>query len=51
MTRRFQTPVVDLEEGGGASDCLKQACEHVREGYRYIVDIDLAKIFDEVNHD
>ncbi len=30
---------------------MEQASAHVKEGYRYIIDIDLAKFFDEVNHD
>lgn len=40
-----------FRKGKGTRPCLEQACTYVREGYRYIVDIDLAKFFDEVNHD
>ena len=40
-----------FRRGKGSSPCLDQACAYVKEGYRYIVDIDLAKFFDEVNHD
>lgn len=40
-----------FRKGKGTRPCLKQASIYVREGYRYIVDIDLAKFFDEVNHD
>lgn len=40
-----------FRKGKGTRACLRQACEYVREGRRYIVDIDLAKFFDEVNHD
>lgn len=40
-----------FRKGKGTKPCLEQACEYVKEGYRYIVDIDLAKFFDEVNHD
>ena len=35
----------------GAHQCLSQASEYVKSGYRHIVDIDLSKFFDEVNHD
>jgi RNA-directed DNA polymerase len=34
-----------------AHDALKQAKEYVADGYNYVVDIDLEKFFDRVNHD
>ena len=34
-----------------AHDALKCAKTYVQDGYRYIVDIDLEKFFDQVNHD
>ncbi|MEE9609614.1 MAG: reverse transcriptase domain-containing protein, partial [Desulfatiglandales bacterium] len=34
-----------------ARDAMVKYREHVREGLRYVVDIDLAKFFDRVNHD
>jgi len=40
-----------FRKGKGTRPCLRQACTYVREGYRYIVDIDIANFFDEVNHD
>lgn len=40
-----------FRKGKGTVPCLDQACAYVRAGNRYIVDIDLAKFFDEVNHD
>ncbi|UZO80206.1 group II intron reverse transcriptase/maturase [Aquimarina sp. ERC-38] len=40
-----------FRKGKGTESCLQQACSYVKEGYRYIVDIDLASFFDEVNHD
>lgn len=40
-----------FRKGKGTRPCLRQACTYVRAGYRYIVDIDLAQFFDEVNHD
>lgn len=35
----------------GTHSCLERASFIVESGYSYIVDIDLAKFFDEVNHD
>lgn len=35
----------------GSHDAVKAAREHVEAGYRYVVDIDLEKFFDRVNHD
>lgn len=40
-----------FRRGKGTRACLAQASTYVKGGYRYIVDIDLAKFFDEVNHD
>ena len=37
--------------GRGAHDALERAREHVAAGYRWVVDMDLAKFFDRVNHD
>jgi len=37
--------------GRSAHDALKCAKTYVQEGYRHIVDIDLEKFFDQVNHD
>lgn len=34
-----------------AHQALKQAEEYVNKGYRYVVDLDLEKFFDRVNHD
>lgn len=34
-----------------AHQALKQACEYVREGRSIVVDLDLEKFFDRVNHD
>ena len=35
----------------GSHDAVKAAREHVEAGYRFVVDIDLEKFFDRVNHD
>jgi len=37
--------------GRKAHQAVKQAQEYLRQGYRYVVDIDLEKFFDRVNHD
>ncbi|MBK6995617.1 MAG: hypothetical protein IPH31_12070 [Lewinellaceae bacterium] len=36
---------------GVAHDALVKATEHLNSGLRYIVEIDLEKFFDRVNHD
>lgn len=54
------TPILDplfseasfgFRPGRGAHDALKLASEYVTEGYVYVVDMDLEKFFDRVNHD
>ena len=37
--------------GRSAHNAVKQAREYVREGRRWVVDLDLEKFFDRVNHD
>ena len=37
--------------GRSAHDAVKQAREYVREGRRWVVDLDLEQFFDRVNHD
>jgi len=37
--------------GRGAHDALRQAREYVTDGYEIVVDLDLEKFFDRVNHD
>jgi RNA-directed DNA polymerase len=39
-----------FRRGRSAHQALHQAAEYVKVGKRYVVDIDLAKFFDEVNH-
>jgi RNA-directed DNA polymerase len=34
-----------------AHQALRAACEHVKAGYVYVVDLDIEKFFDRVNHD
>lgn len=54
------TPVFDPEfskwsygfrPGRGTHDAILQAKRHVQAGHRWVVDVDLAKFFDRVNHD
>ena len=37
--------------GRSAHDAMKQAQKYVRDGYDWVVDIDLERFFDRVNHD
>jgi group II intron reverse transcriptase/maturase len=37
--------------GKGAHDAIRAARDYIRAGYEYVVDIDLEKFFDRVNHD
>lgn len=39
-----------FRSGRSAHQALHQAAEYVKSGKRYVVDIDMAKFFDEVNH-
>lgn len=54
------TPIFDPEfsdssygfrKGRSARGAMLKAREHVKDGYRHVVDMDLAKFFDRVNHD
>jgi RNA-directed DNA polymerase len=40
-----------FRRGRSAQDAVKQAREYVRQGRRWVVDLDLEKFFDRVNHD
>lgn len=48
--RIFSRHSYGFRRGKGCHACIKQAGKYVKQGYRHIVDIDLAKFFDEVNH-
>ena len=54
------TPIFDPEfsphsygfrPGYSAHDAVKQAQSYIAQGYRWVVDMDLAQFFDRVNHD
>ena len=47
----FSNSSYGFRPGHSAHQALKQAREYVREGYEIVVDIDLEKFFDRVNHD
>jgi RNA-directed DNA polymerase len=47
----FSTSSYGYRPGRGAHQALKAASRHVQTGGRYVVDLDLSKFFDEVNHD
>lgn len=48
--RIFSKSSYGFRPGKGARQALRQAGEYVSEGFKHVVDIDLAKFFDEVNH-
>jgi group II intron reverse transcriptase/maturase len=37
--------------GRSAHDAMKQAVAYLNEGYTWVIDLDIAKFFDTVNHD
>ena len=47
----FSDSSFGLRPGRSAHDALDRAKQHVSEGYRWVVDMDLEKFFDRVNHD
>jgi RNA-directed DNA polymerase len=47
----FSPSSFGFRPGRGAHDALKQAREHVADGRVIVVDVDLEKFFDRVNHD
>jgi len=50
-TSTFSTSSYGFRPGCNAHQALLQAAEYVAEGYKYVVDLDLEKFFDKVNHD
>jgi RNA-directed DNA polymerase len=47
----FSASSYGFRPGRSAHDALRQAREYVSEGYAIVVDLDLEKFFDRVNHD
>lgn len=48
---RFSADSYGFRPGRGAHDAVLRARDHVRGGRRWVVDLDLEKFFDRVNHD
>jgi RNA-directed DNA polymerase len=49
--QRFHKHSYGFRPGKSAHQAVNQAQAYIREGYRWVVDIDLEKFFDRVNHD
>jgi group II intron reverse transcriptase/maturase len=47
----FSESSYGFRRGRSAHDAIESAREHIGEGYKWVVDIDLEKFFDRVNHD
>jgi RNA-directed DNA polymerase len=47
----FSASSYGFRPGRGAHDALRQSSQYVASGLEYVVDIDLEKFFDTVNHD
>jgi RNA-directed DNA polymerase len=47
----FSESSYGFREGRSAHGAVEQARKYVEEGYRWVVDMDLEKFFDRVNHD
>ena len=48
---RFSDHSFGFRLGRGAHDAVERARTHIAAGYRWVVDMDLEKFFDRVNHD
>jgi len=49
--RTFSDHSYGFRPGRSAHQAVEQAQQYVAEGYRWVVDLDLEKFFDQVNHD
>ena len=47
----FSDASFGFRRGRGTHDAIERAREHVAAGHRWVVDLDLEKFFDRVNHD
>lgn len=47
----FSAHSYGFRPGRGAHQALEQMCTHIADGHRWVVDLDLEKFFDQVNHD
>lgn len=48
---KFSNSSYGFRPNRSAQMALRQASEYLRDGYKYVVDMDLEKFFDRVNHD
>jgi group II intron reverse transcriptase/maturase len=48
---RFSAKSFGFRPGRSAQDAVREAQRYVQEGKRYVVDLDIEKFFDRVNHD
>src|SRR3954470_16472113 len=49
--RTFSEHSYGFRPGRSAHQAVKAAQKYIAEGYRWVVDLDLEKFFDRVNHD
>ena len=49
--RTFSQHSYGFRPGGSAHQAVEQAQQYIAEGYRFVVDLDLEKFFDRINHD
>ena len=49
--RTFSEHSYGFRPGRSAHQAVEQAQKYIAEGYRWVVDLDLEKFFDQVNHD
>ena len=49
--REFSTHSYGFRPRRSAHQAIKQACDYIAKGNRWVVDLDLEKFFDQVNHD
>ena len=47
----FSAHSYGFRPGRSAHQALEQMCAHITDGHRWVVDFDLEKFFDQVNHD
>lgn len=48
---KFADQSYGFRKGRGAHQAIKKSQEYIQAGHRYVVDIDIEKFFDNVNHD
>ncbi len=49
--KKFSNSSYGFRPGRSAHQAVKQAREYIENGYKWVVDIDIEKFFDRVNHD